>query len=78
MQCRQIVFLDADTLFQILELASRIDSTFTLKEYGNYLTDYLPCDTIGLFGIFDEDKVVGLVQTEIPHPLNPKVDNLLM
>jgi hypothetical protein len=72
MRCEQIKSLDADTLFQILELASRIDSTFTLKEYGQYLTDYLPSGCIGLFGIFDQEKIVGFVQTQIPHPLDPK------
>jgi len=70
MRIARIVRPDATLLFQILELVHEVDTSFTLKQYTEYVTEY--SEVIGLFGYFD-GELRGYVHAEAPHPLEPDI-----
>jgi len=68
----QILYIKPDLLFEIACLATLVkDRTCELKDYLNYLIDYLPTGTIGLFGVFEEQKLLGFLHCEEGHPIEP-------
>jgi hypothetical protein len=73
MEIKQITLLDADTIVQISELFEKIEHLQIIsKDYFQYLSKYLSSGLIGLFAVQEDDKIIGFIHTECPHPLKPK------
>jgi hypothetical protein len=77
MKIERIVYLTPNLVMQIMQMARKVEGApFTAEEYAEYISRNF--DRLGLFGCFEDEKLVSYIHAEPPHSLDKKKGYITM
>ena len=73
MKIERILYLTPALVLQIMVLARKVKGApFTAEEYAEYISRNF--DKLGLFGCFEDEKLVSYIHAEPPHSWRVELD----